>query len=39
MTLITRMVLLLVASISLSACRFVETVPYVEIPRYMGLWY
>ena len=39
MTHFTRMVLLLVASISLSACRFVETVPYVEIPRYMGLWY
>jgi len=39
MTHFTRMVLLLVAGISLSACRFVETVPYVEIPRYMGLWY
>lgn len=27
------------AAILLSACKIVETVPFVDIPRYMGLWY
>ncbi|MDF1763031.1 MAG: lipocalin family protein [Oleibacter sp.] len=26
-------------AIMLSGCRIVETVPFVDIPRYMGLWY
>jgi len=39
MKILIRIALLLVAATSLSACRIVETVPFVDIPRYMGLWY
>ena len=31
--------LVLLCSLTLSGCRLVEPVPYVDIPRYMGLWY
>lgn len=36
---LTRLILLTLTALSLSACRIVETVPFVDIPRYMGLWY
>ena len=39
MQLLTRLILLTLTAVSLSACRIVETVPFVDIPRYMGLWY
>jgi apolipoprotein D and lipocalin family protein len=39
MQFLTRLILIALTAMSLSACRIVETVPFVDIPRYMGLWY
>lgn len=39
MSVLIRMAALVAVSLSLSACRFVDTVPFVDVPRYMGTWY
>lgn len=39
MSVLIRMAVLVAVSLSLSACRFVDTVPFVDVPRYMGTWY